>query len=449
MAAAAGGSQGYATSLPAIPRRRFVRALAWGTLAAPSIVPRVCLGAGQQTSPSDRLTLGMIGTGGMGSHHLDWLSQQSDVEIRALCDVDEQHVQAAAEKVSAATGKDKPRTHRDFRELLADPSIDAVFVTTPDHWHALVSVAAARAGKDIYCEKPLANSVGEGRAICEAVRQNDRILQCGSHERSNSKIRFACELVRNGRLGTVRTIRIHLPCDEAHHNEARTRQRAVKPEAVPDGFDYDFWLGHTQQVPYEEKRCHFWWRFNSRYGGGEMTDRGAHVIDIAQLALGTDASGPIEYRGKGTALQGELYDAIMDFEFENLYPQGVRLVGASSGTRGLKIEGDRGWIFIHIHGGDLEAEPKELLQESTEGATVQLGRTTDHRRNFFECVRSRQAPFATAETAHRTASLCHLNNLAMRLGRPLRWDPAREQVLDDAEANALLTPQMRAPWSLG
>jgi predicted dehydrogenase len=240
-----------------------------------------------------------------------------------------------------------------------------------------------------------------------------------------------------------------LPCDEWHHNEARTRQGPLVSAEVPAGFDYDFWLGHTPVVPYAEKRCHFWWRFNSRYGGGELTDRGAHVIDIVQLALGTDATGPVEFHAEGTALTGELYDAFLDFQFENRYANGLTMTGRSSGPRGLKLEGSAGSIFIHIHGGKLEAEPASLLDRRMGDGDVYLGRAEDHRRNFFECVRSRKEPFATAEIGHRTATICHLNQLAMRLGRSLTWDPQAERVVDDPQANKLLTPTMRPPWRLG
>ena len=434
-----------------ISRRQFLGHAAMTTglaLAGGVTVSRPNCGRADEVAPSERLVLGMVGTGGMGSHHLEWLTQQPDLEIAALCDVDGGHLTQAADLVAARTGKRGTKVFRDFRELLADDGLDAVFVTTPDHWHALVAVAAARAGKDVYCEKPLANSIGEGRALCHAVHESGRVLQCGSHERSNPKVRYAAELVRNGRIGQVHTIRIFLPCDEQHHNEARTRQHAPVLADVPPEFDYDTWLGHTPALPYAEHRCHFWWRFNTRYGGGELTDRGAHIIDLAQLALNTDDTGPVELSAEGTALQGGLYDAFLDFKFDAKYANGVRLIGESAGTRGLKIEGSDGSIFIHIHGGELEAEPASLLDETLGDDELHLGRTSDHRRNFFDCVRSRQSPFATAEIGHRTATICHLCNIALKLGRPLRWDPDDERVVDDAEANALLTPTMRAPWQL-
>ncbi|HEY6565785.1 MAG TPA: gfo/Idh/MocA family oxidoreductase, partial [Pirellulaceae bacterium] len=263
----------------------------------------------------------------------------------------------------------------------------------------------------------------------------------------NGKVRFACELVRNGYLGEVRRVEVNLPCDESHHQEARTRQGRLVPAATPRELDYDVWLGHTPQVPYAEHRCHFWWRFHSRYGGGEMTDRGAHVIDLVQLALHKDATGPIRFEATGKQLQGGLYDACLDFEFENTYADGTAIVGRSNGTRGCKFIGTEGSLFIHVHGGELEAEPKSLLSVQLREKDQPLGRTEDHRINFLDCVRSRETPFASAEIGHRTATICHLNNLALRLGRAIQWDPVREQIEGDAEANGLLLPTMRKPWS--
>jgi hypothetical protein len=200
-------------------------------------------------------------------------------------------------------------------------------------------------------------------------------------------------------------------------------------------------------VPYTPKRCHFYWRFILNYGGGEMTDRGAHVIDIGQLGAGTDDTGPVEIQAIGVPGTG-LYNALWDYHFINTYANGMQMIGEAAGPRGLKFEGSEGWIFVHIHGAKLEAEPTSLLAEKPESLQVQLGRTDSHPRNFLDAVKSRKQPFAHAEVGHRTASICHLNNIAMRLGRRLKWDPVREQVIGDDEANRLLAPVMRSPWSL-
>jgi len=432
-------------------RRDFLRkttVASAAALAAPYFVPAHALGGAADIAPSDKLGIGVIGTGGMGRGHLGWITSQPDLVTRAVCDVDSGHLKQAIDMAKTTDNGRECVGYADFRELLAQPGIDAVWVVTPDHWHGLISVAAAKAGKDIYCQKPLANSIGEGRAMVDAAKTYDRVLQCGSQERSTPTVRYACELVRSGKLGEIKTIQIHLPCDENHHNEARSRQGKLVPAKAPSELDYDFWLGHTEEVPYADNRCHFWWRFNSRYGAGEMTDRGAHVIDIAQLALDMDDSGPVEYQATGVPLQGGLYDAFMDFTFENVYANGVRMIGHKTGPRGIRFHGTEGSVFVHIHGGKLEADPASLLDIKIGENDIQLGRTSDHQRNFLDCVRSREVPFAGGEVGHRTATLCQLNVIAMRLGRTLKWDPAAERVLDDEEANEYLVPKMRAPWAL-
>ena len=333
--------------------------------------------------------------------------------------------------------------YTDFRELLARQDIDAVVVCTPDHWHALVSVAAAQAGKDIYCEKPLANTVAEGRAICEAVKRYGRVLQTGSHERSNASVRFACELVRNGRIGKLHTIRVNMPLD-AHLAPIPTQP--VMP--VPAGLDWDRWQGPAPARPYTTKGSHFWWRFILDYGGGEMTDRGAHIIDLAQLGLGMDASGAVEIAGRGWRPENGLFDTFMRYDFEMVYANGVKLLGQTVAPRGIRFEGTDGWVFIHIHGGRLEAQPASLLRETIGPDEIHLGRTPGHHDNFLHAVRRRCEPFAPAEVGQRTASLCHLTNMAMLLERRLRWDPQAEHVIGDDEANRMLARPMREPWCL-
>jgi predicted dehydrogenase len=429
-------------------RRDFIRqsAAATAALMAPYIVPASALGRDGAVAPSERIAVGMIGTGGMGSAHLDWLATQPGVEVVALCDVDAAHLESARKLVVSKNGKGKNgiTALHDFRELVARPEIDAVFVVTPDHWHALASIAAVRAGKDVYCEKPLTNSIGEGRALCNAVKDHGRVLQCGSHERSNPNVLRACEIVRGGRLGEIRTVRVYLPCDEPHHQQARTRK--LVPAAVPEGFDYDFWLGPTPVVPYAENATHFWWRFNLHYGGGEMTDRGAHIIDLAQMALQLDGTGPVEVQARGVQMTGGLYDAFLDFEFENKYANGLRLIGEKTGPRGIRFEGDEGSLFVNIHGGKLEANPASILSE---GPTSEAADGyAPHRRDFVNAVRTRGTTRAGAEAAHRTASICQINNVSMRLGRELKWDPVAEKFVNDDEASGFLLPPMRAPWSV-
>ncbi|MEW4569372.1 Gfo/Idh/MocA family oxidoreductase [Tautonia sp. JC769] len=431
-------------------RRKFLMSAAAasvGAIAFPTVVPARALGRDGSAAPSDRIVLGTIGVGGRGRGLNRMFLQQPDVQLVAVCDVDASHRQQAVAEVNEQVGNDDCASYHDFRELLARDDIEAVIVATPDHWHAIPTIAAAHAGKDIYCEKPLTNTVAEGRAIVDAVDRHGRILQVGSHERSGDNARFACELVQNGRIGRVHTVRINLPDNDNHHQEAKALAEVPGPEPIPDGFDYDFWLGHTPRVPYAEARCHFWWRFNLAYGGGEMTDRGAHVIDIAQLGLGMDHTGPVHFEAEGRRGEG-LYDVFWDYEFTNTYADGTKLIGSTEGPRGLKFEGEDGWIFVEIHGGRLEASSPSLLEETIGPDEIHLGRSPGHQRNFLDSVRSRQRPVAPAEVGHRTATICHLNTLAMLTGRPLAWDPEAEQVTNSEDANRLLSPTMRKPWSL-
>ena len=423
-------------------------ALAAGAAFLPEIVPAAALGADGATAPSNRIVMGCIGVGGQGQGNMNGFMGNSDVQVAAVCDVDAGHMNSARDAVNKRYNNQDCKAYKDFRALLARSDIDAVSICTPDHWHGLASIAAAKAKKDIYCEKPLANSVGEGRAVANAVKENSRVLQTGSQERSGGNVRYVTELVQNGYIGKLHTIRVNLPTNDGHHQDVKNFSGIPAEQKVPEGLDFDFWLGHTPLAPYCDRRCHFWWRFILAHGGGEMTDRGAHVIDIAQLVHFTDDTGPVEFKAKGGRKAGSLYDAFMEYEFENVYADGVRMIGSSANqARGVKFEGDKGWIFVHIHGQSLEASSPAILQEKIAENAIRVPRSPGHHRDFLDCVKSRKQPLANAEVGHRTASICHLNNIAMTVGKGFKWDPVRETT-DCDEANKLLTPVMRAPWKL-
>lgn len=428
-------------------RRTMLKASA--ALACPLFIPARALGRDGATPPSERVRIAAIGTGGKGRHNIGAMLDAGDCEIVGVADVETAHRDQAAAEVKTKTGSAPAVVTGDYRQLLDRSDVDAVIISTPDHWHALASVHAAQAGKDIYCEKPLANSIGEGRAICDAVSQNNRILQTGSHERSTPQVRRACELVRSGALGKIREVRVNMPTEEAHHQRVANYGAAPTPTDPPAGLDYDMWQGPAAAVPYIADRVHFWWRFVLAYGGGEMTDRGAHIIDIAQLALDLDHTGPTKIYAVGNRAEGSIYDAFMDYVFVNEYENGLRMVGVDDGPRGVKFIGDKGTLFVHVHGGKTEADPESILSAPGSLEEGPLGRTASHHRNFLDAVKSRKQPFAPAEAGHRTASICHLNNIAMRLGRPLRWDPKQERFENDDEANALIMPEMRKPYSFG
>jgi len=451
----------------AITRKDFLQraSTAAGALALPWIVPASVLGKDSRPAPSDRIVMGCIGVGGQGSYNLRAFANIPAVQVVAVCDVETESDlyygnqtwgrEPARQWVDQFYAEHNPSggyrvcaAYEDFRDLLARRDIDAVTVCTPDHWHALISVAAAQAGKDIYCEKPLANTVAEGRAVVNAVRRYGRVLQTGSHERSRDSVRYACELVRNGRIGQLHTIRVNMPLDEPQHIMVKntTGEQPVRP--VPSGFDYDMWLGHTPWMAYTPMRTHFWWRFILDYGGGEMTDRGAHIIDLAQLGNGADNTGPLTIEADGRASGSGLFNAFLDHHFECTYANGVRLIGAADGPRGLKFEGSAGWIFIHIHGGRLAAEPAALLQEEIGPEEEHLGRSPGHHQNFIDAVKARRDPVAPVEVGHRTGAICHLVNIAMQTRSRLEWDPVTERITNNAEANRLLSRPMRSPWHI-
>ena len=454
-------------------RRKFIKNLASASamaFGAPFIVPSTVFARKGSVPPSDRIVMGCIGLGGQGRYNMRAFINQPDTQIVALCDVDEGTSEfhkmnmypdsqgglrpALHETIKEYARQDRPispdsiSTYTDFRELLDRNDIDAVTVVTPDHWHGLITIAAAEAGKDIYCEKPLTNSIFEGRSVCNSITRYERILQTGSHERSNDSVRYAWELVHNGNIGELKEIHINMPNMDPHHKLLRTWTKPMPSMPVPKGFHYDFWLGPAPRAPYTRGRCHFWWRFILDYGGGEMTDRGAHIIDLAQFINGTDDTGPVELSGKGKPVGNGLYNAFIEYNFEAKYKNGVRLLGSSKGERGLKLVGSDGWIFIHIHGGRLEASDPALLKRIISGNEIHVERSPGHRRNFLDSIKTRHKTVAHEEIGHRTATICHLLNIAMLTGRKLEWDPVREQITNEPEINKMLFHPMRSPWSI-
>jgi predicted dehydrogenase len=439
-------------------RRRFLQqtgAATVGAIAFPHIVPSSALGKDGAVAPSNRIAMGWIGTGGQGRGLMGIFMGFKEAQVVAASDVDERHLADGVAQANEHYGNEDCIGYRDYREMLARKDVDAVVVATPDHWHALASVAALDAGKDVYCEKPLANSVYESRKIADACKRNNRVLQTGSMERSNPNCRYAAELVRNGRIGKLKQMIVNLPFVDGHLQQAKNLKQNPPTKPVPAELDYNFWLGHTPKVEYIPERTHFMWRFNKSYGGGEMTDRGAHVIDIGQMANDTDDTGPVEFEARGVHNPDSIYNVYWDYNFRNTYANGVEMIGTTDEPRGIKFVGETGWIFCEIHGGALTASKPEILKEKIGENEINLGRTTlpdgngrGHRMQFLECIKSRKQPYAHAEVGHRTSSICHLNLIAMEVGRKLKWDPKAEQFIGDDEANKLLKPQMRSPWVL-
>ncbi|MHC4947437.1 MAG: Gfo/Idh/MocA family protein [Planctomycetota bacterium] len=425
---------------PAWTRRRFLAAA-----AAPAAFPTVVIGRPDAPPPGDRITVGLIGCGGMGWANLAGFLRRPEVQVLAVCDPDRARREDVRLRVDRHYARQSPSgiaggcvACNDFRDLLARPDIDAVIVASPDHWHALHVVAAARAGKDIYGEKPLSLTVRQGRVMSDAVRRYGRIFQTGSQQRSDERFRHACELVRNGRIGRVRTVTCGLPGGEITGNHP--------PIPVPEGFDYDLWLGPAPAEPYCEHRTHYVFRHILDYSGGKLTDWGAHHVDIAQWALGTTESGPVRVDGAGEFPRDGLWNAALQYDLTCDYADGVRLLVTSRVENGVRFEGDEGWVFVSR--GQIDAEPKSLLTARMHPNEVHLPRSRDHHQDFLDAVRARREPIAPIEQAHRTITIAHLGNISMQLGRAIDWDPRQELVVDDETATRLLDRPMRAPWRL-
>jgi len=423
-----------------ISRRTLLKkGLAGGAaLALPVIVPSSVFG---EDAPSNRITIGMIGTGNQGILNLRAFMPKSAANVIAVCDVDFTHREEARKRA----GLNEDSSYDDFRDLLARDDIDAVCVCTPDHWHALVSIAAMKAGKDVYCEKPLAYSVAEGRALCDNVKRYGRILQTGSHQRSDKNFRHACELVRNGRIGKLHTIKVEIP------ENSRPNPLSWKVEPTPAGLDYDMWVGPALFRPYIEQGCHYNWHFLYDFGWGQLTNWGAHVFDIAQWGNGTDLTGPVEVGGRAIFPKEGLFETPLSYDLEYKYANGVRLLCATTdkpdGSESpVRFEGTEGWIFVSRN--KFFSQPESLIQSKIGLDEIHLYNSIDHHQNFIDCVKSRTKPAAEVEIGHRSATVCHLGGIAVRLGRKLRWDPAKERFIDDEQANKMLSRPMRSPWRL-
>jgi len=409
-------------------RRDFLRKtarVAAGAIVFPFIIRPSALAKAGSVAPHNRITAGFVGAGGRGHWNLRAFMTEPDVEVVAVCDVDARHRESAGQK--ASLGPD--RTYNDFRSLLARPDIDVVVISTPDHWHVPIAIAAAKAGKDIYCEKPLSLTVAEGRELCDVVKSYRRVFQTGSQQRSDRKFQVACELVRTGRIGELQNVKVGLP-----------GSRSIGPQPVmpvPKGFDYDMWLGPAPWKPYTQARCHGKFRHIFDYSGGKFIDWGAHHLDIVQLALGAEDSGPVEISGWGEFPREGIYDTAVKYDIDYVYANGVRVNASTQNPGVIRFEGTEGWVLVNR--GIIDAHPRSLLSVCNFSKS---GMAT-HVRNFLDCVKVRVDPVAPVESGHRSATLCHLGNIAMLLGRTMHWDPASEHFIDEPAADRMLTRSRR------
>jgi predicted dehydrogenase len=387
-----------------------------------------------------------LGGEGMGKNLRAFLGQP-DAQVLAVCDVDpirRNQGKILAEKQYAtdmSSGKYKGcDAYTDFREIIERKDIDGVMISTPDQWHALMSILFIKAGKDVICEKPTV-TVQEGRAVAQAVKRYGAVFQTSTEDRSLGVYHRMAELVRNGRIGKLQRIHVGLPSGPGEPGDPT-------PQPIPEGFDYDLWLGPAPWAPYTSKRTHWNFRWIRDYSAGMLADWGMHLLDTAQWCNDTERSGPVEIEGAGKRHEGGLYNTYYDFKLKYNYANGVEM-NVQSGGVFIRCEGPDGWVASNGWIGPLTASSPEILKSVIGPNELHLY-TCVHgeHRNFLDCVKSRREPYFPAEIGHRCASLCHIGNVAMWTGRKQKWDPVQERFADDEFANQFLSRPMRAPWHL-
>jgi predicted dehydrogenase len=417
-----------------------------GAAAFPTIVRASALGLNGAVLPSDRIVMAGIGYGMQGGSNMRAFLEKDEVRWVAVCDLDDGHLTEARDIVNQAYGNKNCATYKDFRQLFARGDLDAVSIAVPDHWHAILSITALRAGLDVYGEKPFTHSLREGRALCNAVKRYGRVWQTGSWQRSQNNFHRACELVRNGRIGKIQRVEVGLPY--GHYDFARTFGQE-KIEAPPPELDYETWIGPAPYAPYCKARVHMNWRWNMDFGGGQLMDWIGHHLDIAHWGLGLENTGPVEVRGKGDFPTTGIYNSPTRYRVEAVYADGTPIIlagGYSEIQSGTKWIGEYGWIWVDRSG--FESEPAYLVNEVIGPNEIRLYRSRDHYQNFLDCIRSRALTIAPCEVAHRSASVGHLGVIAIEVGRKIKWDAATETIIGDPEAERLLSRSYRKPWQL-
>ena len=450
-------------------RREFMKTTAKGAIATsiiagfPSIVPSSVFG---KSSPGNRINVGAIGAGRISRvHDMPGIWKYDNARIIAVCDLDSKRVEDAKTLINGIyakkTGKpyDGVTGYSDFRELLNNKDIDAVVISTPDHWHAIIGIHAVEAGKDVYLQKPASLTISEGRALSDAVHHSGRIFQIGSQQRSTEQFRYAAELVRNGRIGKLQSVEIGLPGDPSG---------PVEPEMpVPKNLNYNMWLGSTPEVYYTEKRVHPQanydrpgWLRCEQFGAGMITGWGSHHVDSAHWAMDTEYTGPVEVWGSAQFPKSGLWDVHGDFKTEALYANGVKMTISGAFPNGIKFYGSEGWLFVSrgdeqttpsdpaaaIRGKKLAASDPKILTSVIGPEEIHLYESKDQHGNWLDCIITRQQPIAPVEVGHRSCSTCLIHHMAMRANRKLYWDPGTERFKNDDQANALLSRPQRPPY---
>jgi len=433
------------TAQQSVARRRFLKTAA-AAFAAPALVPAAALGRDGQP-PSETVAMGFIGLGGHGiGRNLRGFLGNSDNRIVALCDCDANNL-ARGHKTAVGFLKGAKRTAEadaifqtpDWRRIIDRPDVDAVMISTPDHWHCLMSVTAIKAGKDVQCEKPPYN-IYEGRVLADTVARHRAVFQTSTEDRSVGVYHRLAELVRNGRIGKLQRILVTLP-------QSPNNPGDPTPKPVPKNLDWDMWLGPAPWTPYCPGRVHFMFRYVADTGTGILTDWGAHLIDTAQWANDTEHTGPISVEGTGTRHATGLYDTFYKYDLTYHYKSGVVLHIKSGGT-GIRFEGTDGWLESPSWCARIRASNPDIVAEPIPPGGIHLFLGHGEHRNFLDCVKSREDPYFPAEIGHRCCTVLHLGTICMELKRKLRWDPDAEHFIGDDAAERLTNRAMREPWSL-
>ncbi len=465
-----------AAQTKSINRRRFLKT-AGAAIVLPTILPGCVIGRVGRTPPSGKITMGVVGWGKQGSSDAGAFFKQDDCRIVAVCDVDKNHLKGAVNSINQRYGNNDCASYRDYRELLARPDLDAVLIATPDNWHALVATEAARHGLDVYGEKPLARTIAEQQAIVKAVRAHKVIWQTGSWQRSQASFHHAAEIVRNGLIGDITRVEVGLPGGYGDNGEP-SRQLHEKLNALPDSIsslakvspdtpqawnlavsdpppelDYDMWLGPARMEPYIGARIHENWRWNYNTGGGQLLDWIGHHCDIAHWGMNCDHDGPSEIEGHGDfPAKDAIFNTASKYRIELKYPRNITMViagGYSDIRMGAKWIGTEGWVWVDRGGFDASnldwIKGRNLPDELRK---VKLYESSDHYRNFLDCVKSRRPTITPADTAHHSAIPGHLGLISMLTGRKIRWNAKSETILGDPEAAEMLARGYRAPWHL-
>lgn len=402
--------------------------------AAPMFIPARAFGANQ------RVITAHIGVGGRGRGNLDGFP-----DVAAVCDVDKKHLELALKQLSKRDTSAQIESCSDYREILDRKDIDAVVISTPDHWHALPTVHACQAGKDVYVEKPLTLTIDEGKHMRAAARQHNRIVQTGAQQRSAKEFLQACQLVRQGAIGKISEIHVGI----AAANHPFTKNPPRPNSQPPASLDYDFWLGPAADRPYNEQQVHYNFRFFWDFSGGQMTNWGAHHIDIAHWGMEWDETGPEKIEGTAEFHPQHWHDVSEKCRITYTYPDGVQLIVGQLQddiTMGTKFIGEHGWIYVNR--GVIRSSDPDILKTEI-AAENQLYASTNHYQNFLDCVVSREPCISDVAIGHRTATACHLGNLAIRTGKTIQWDAVKEMIVGDEELAAMQSRPYRAPWKLG